>query len=253
MERNTLVWDLPTRLLHVTLAGSFVAAWLVAQTSDDESARFVVHMLFGGLAAVTVALRVVWGFVGSRYARFASFVPGIGALVRYLASLAARPGRAPLGHNAGSAPVIYAMLAAVLGTAASGVWMGRWEALEEVHEVLANGLMVLAAIHVAGVLVHTLRHRDALPLSMIDGRKVGDAKEGIESAHPGVAAVFALTVLGAGIVMVRGYDATTGTVTLPGVGALALGEAGEGPQGAEPGAAPLAREQGQEGEEDDDD
>lgn len=230
MNRDTLVWDLPTRLFHVLLAGAFLGAYVIALTVDDDSPRFAVHMLLGAVAGFAVLLRAVWGFVGSRYARFASFVPGGRALVAYLRGLFERaPAMAALGHNPASSVVIFAMLAAVLGTALSGALMGTYQVFEEVHEVFAHGLFALAAVHVAGVIVHVLRHRDGLALSMVDGKKVGPAREAIASSHPLVAAMFVgLTALW-GVALVRGYDGASGTVTLPLIGTtLALGEGGEG-------------------------
>lgn len=256
MKRETLVWDLPTRLFHVLLAGTFLGAYAVALTVDDESPRFAVHMLLGGLAAFAVALRVVWGFVGSRYARFASFLPGGRALVAYLRGLFERaPATAALGHNPASSVVIFGMLAAVLGTALSGALMGSYgEAFEEVHEVFAHGTFALAAVHVAGVIVHVLRHRDGLVLGMIDGKKVGPSSEAIRSSHPLVAAAFiGLTALW-GVALVRNYDGARGTVTLPLIGAtLTLGEGAEGDGEREARAEGATVGRSGRGDDDDDD
>jgi cytochrome b len=250
MKRNILVWDLPTRLFHWTLAGSFLGAYAIAVSSDDDGALFVAHMLLGAVAAFAVTLRLLWGLVGSRYARFASFVPGLGKLVGYVKGLFDRGGERYIGHNPGSTFAIYGMLLATLAVATSGALIGTYgDAAEEVHEVFAHGLFALSAIHLAGVVTHTLRRRDGALSSMIDGRKEGRPEQGIRSAHPVVGLVFLGLTAAWGASLVGGYDAASGTVTLPVVGqVVTLGEPEEGRAGG----AGQPRGEEREGDDDDD-
>jgi cytochrome b len=139
--KRILVWDLPTRLFHWLLAGSFVAAFAIANVVDDDSSTFAVHMLLGAVMGLMVVLRVLWGFVGSRYARFGSFAFGPGDVLAYLKGTVSGEGKRYIGHNPGSSVAIWAMLGLTLGLGVSGALMSTNEALEEVHEVLAYALL----------------------------------------------------------------------------------------------------------------
>lgn len=235
MTARVLVWDLPTRLFHWLFAGSFVAAFTIGQVVDDDAAAFKLHMLLGGVMAFMVLLRVVWGFVGSRHARFSAFVFGPRAVVDYLSRALRGQETHHTGHNPGSSAAIFLMLALALGLAGTGAFMSRGgEVLEEAHEVLAYLMVTVVAVHVAGVAWHTYRHRENITRGMIDGRKVAGPEQGIKSAHPVVAAVF-LALVGLWTVgLVRGYDPATGRVTLPLVGgSIVLGEDEEDGDGHE--------------------
>ena len=223
--RRILVWDLPVRLFHWLLASSFLGAFVIANFVDDESSLFALHMLLGGVMAFMIVLRVVWGFVGSRYARFRSFAFGPRALLEYVKGALSGKGERHMGHNPGSAFAVFAMLLLSLGLAVTGVFMSRSEAFEEIHEVLAWAMIVVVGVHVAGIVWHTLRHKENIALSMIDGHKEGEPAAGIGSSHAVVALAFlGLTGLWAGG-LYSGYDGTRSEVTLPLVGAtMRLGE-----------------------------
>lgn len=164
------VWDLPVRLFHWLLALCFACAWL---TSESEHWR-QWHVAFGYTMAGLVGLRLVWGLVGSRHARFASFVRGPRAAGAYLRSLLGPRPEHYLGHNPAGGLAIVALLALILITAGTGFATyndlgGEW--LEEAHETAANALMLLVGVHLAGVLVGSLVHRENLVRAMITGRK----------------------------------------------------------------------------------
>lgn len=249
--KRILVWDLPTRLFHWLLAGSFIAAFAIANFVDDESAAFVVHMLLGAVMGVMVVLRVLWGFVGSRYARFGSFAFGASDVIAYLKGTVRGEGKRYLGHNPGSSVAIWAMLALTLGLGISGALMSSNEALEEVHEVLAYALLTVVVTHVAGVVWHTLRHRENITASMVTGYKEGEPEAAIPSVHPVAAVVFLVLTAAWAALLVQGYDGVTRTVTLPLVGTqLRLGERPE--VGGGDGEA-LGASRAEHGEEDDDD
>ena len=228
--KRILIWDIPTRLFHWLLAGSFIAAFAIANLIDDDSPTFVVHMLLGLIMLFMVVLRVVWGFVGTRYARFASFLFGPGAILEYIQGTITGRGKRHVGHNPGSSVAIYLILALTVGLAATGLLHSSGgEVVEELHEALAWAFVIVVGVHVAGVIWHTLRHRENLTLSMVDGHKQGEASHGIASAHPIAGLVFLLLVGGWSWQLVSGYDAATGQVALPLTGqTLQLGEGGEG-------------------------
>jgi cytochrome b len=167
------VWDPLVRILHWTLAVGIAAAWATA----EESARLHEAVGLGLLAAI--ALRSLWGLVGPRHARFAGFVPGPGGFLAYLGDLLSGRARRHLGHNPAGGAMIVALLTGLLVTIATGIGMAyglpglplRGEALEEIHEAAAAGTLVLIVLHVGGVILSSLLHRENLILAMVTGRK----------------------------------------------------------------------------------
>lgn len=164
------VWDVAVRVFHWSLVTVFVAAFL----SGDEWDRF--HELAGYTAAALVSFRIVWGFIGTRYARFSSFVTGPGTFLAYMRDMRAGKEKRYLGHNPAGAAMILALLSGVIALAVTGYmmsldayWGAKW--LEEVHETIANGMLVLIALHVGGVVLASLRHGENLVRAMITGRK----------------------------------------------------------------------------------
>lgn len=164
------VWDPFVRLFHWLLAGSFAGAFILA---EDGGA---VHEAMGYIALSLVIARIVWGFIGTKYARFAEFVPSPGQLFGYLRDVVARREPRYIGHNPAGAMMILALLGAVLATGLTG-WLMTTDALfgvewiEELHEGLATATLLLASVHVAGALYASVRHGENLVLAMITGRK----------------------------------------------------------------------------------
>ena len=164
------VWDGFVRLFHWSLVAGIAMAWL---TADGPK---VLHEGVGYAIAGLNALRVIWGLIGPRYARFADFVRGPRPVLAYLRDLHAGRERRYLGHNPAGGAMIVAMLLTVAGTALTG-WLQTTDAfwgssaMEEVHEALATLILVLVGLHVAGVLVESLRHHENLLLSMLTGTK----------------------------------------------------------------------------------
>jgi cytochrome b len=194
-ETSTLVWDVPVRVFHWLLVLCFAGAWL---TAESEHWR-LVHVTLGYTMAALVAFRVVWGLMGTRYARFASFVRGPRAVLAYLRSLSGPKPEHHTGHNPAGALAIVGLLALIAVTAASG-WAtyseigGDW--LEEAHELAANGLLALVLVHLVGVVVGSWVHRENLVRSMLTGRKPVPPAEGIRRGWATVAAVMLAGVLG---------------------------------------------------------
>jgi cytochrome b len=182
-----LIWDLPTRVFHWLLAVCVLGAWL---TAESERSR-MLHLALGYSAGVLVAWRVMWGFVGSRYARFTEFVRSPAAALSYLRGYlpAARAtGQTQthyVGHNPAGAWAVLALLATVALVVATG-WMNYqddsaelWGAL---HELVGNGIMVLVGLHVAAVIATSVLHRENLVRAMVNGYKRGRAGQGIPGA-----------------------------------------------------------------------
>lgn len=226
---RTLIWDLPTRLFHWLLAAGFIAAAAIALGLGDDSPLFPFHAIIGLLLALIVAWRVAWGFFGSRHARFASFLFGPAAVIDYAKGVLVGGGTRHAGHNPGSSLAIFVMLALPAALAFTGVMMSRGgETWKDIHELCAYAMLATTAVHVAGVLAHTLRHRENITAGMIHGRKDVDPREGIGSSRPIAAAVFLSLAAAWTWSLVRNYDAATRTTTVPLIGAtLQLGESNE--------------------------
>lgn len=188
-----LVWDWPVRIGHWLLVGAFALAWI---TGESEEWR-LVHVFAGGTVVGVILFRLLWGFVGTRHARFTSFVRGPGAVLDYVFGLLRGDESKTAGHNAAGGWAIVALLALGLLTGASG-WLTYQEIggefFEEVHEALASGMLVVAAVHVAGVVVSSLAHRENLVRAMLNGFKRGRHDEAIASARPMVAAALLIWV-----------------------------------------------------------
>jgi cytochrome b len=191
------VWDPLLRLFHWGLVAAFATAWLTADEMQP------VHELAGYTVAGLVAFRLIWGIAGSRYARFAQFVKGPGATLAYVGAMLRGGERRYLGHNPAGAAMILALLLTLSGTAFTGWLMAETDRvamlpalpqvvvpawadddgdddgerrevegpLKEVHETLANLMLLLAALHVGGVVLASIRHRENLARAMITGDK----------------------------------------------------------------------------------
>lgn len=208
---RVLVWDLPVRLLHFVLAVSVVAAAGLALACDDDHPLFVYHAWFGLLAGGALGLRLVIGLVGSRHARFASWNLGLRALGGYLLSLVrGEPGRRLAGHNPAAAWVMLGLLALTAAAVVTGIAGG-----EDLHEVAAYALLVLVGLHLAGLVWHTVRHRENIALAMVDGRKVAPPEAALRHASPWLGAAVALVLAGWCALLVRGFDPAAGTLRLP--------------------------------------
>lgn len=223
---QALVWDLPTRLFHALLAAGFIASFGIAQFAGEHSPWFPVHMMIGiGLGAV-LACRVAWGFIGARYARYRSFLYTPAALFSYLRGAIRGTSPRYAGHNPGSAYATWAMFMLIAALVVTGLLMTAGnEAAEELHAPLAYAMAAVAAIHVAGVLLHSWRHRENLALSMVTGRKNVAPEETIGSSRRLAAAVFAVLIIVVTAGLFRNFDQHKGETTLPIVGIpIHLGE-----------------------------
>lgn len=164
------VWDIVVRLFHWTVVTGCVLNLFIL---DDGG---LAHEIVGYTVAAALVVRVIWGFIGTRYARFADFVPTPKRLGSYMSALV--KGREPrtLGHNPAGAVMMLALMALLGGVCITGWMMGLdafWgeEWVEEVHETLANGILLLALLHAAAALFESWRHGENLVWSMVTGQK----------------------------------------------------------------------------------
>ena len=111
------------------------------------------------------------------------------------------------------------MMALALGLAVSGIVLARGsESAEEPHEMCATGLLLVALFHVVGVVWHAIRYRDGIVLAIFDGKKAAGS-DVAAVARSGVAAlVFLALVGGCTGILLSGYDRSSGTIEVPGLG-----------------------------------
>jgi cytochrome b len=164
------VWDPFVRVFHWSLAALFAAAFM---TGDEVE---WLHVRIGYAIIALVALRLVWGLVGPRHARFSSFVRRPRDVLAYLRDVALLRARRYLGHNPAGGAMIVALLVLLSATGFTGYLMTTdvfWgsKALEAVHEAFANLTVGLVVLHVIGVLVASFEHRENLIRAMFTGRK----------------------------------------------------------------------------------
>ncbi len=195
MAQRILVWDVPTRLFHWLLALSFAGAFLTAESERWRD----IHVLLGYTFAGLIGFRLVWGLIGSRYARFKSFRFELSELRDYVFSLLSRSPRHYLGHNPAGAIAIFTLLGLGALVALSGYAVyneagGEW--LEELHEGAANAMLLVVFVHIAGAVVSSFLHRENLVRSMINGRKLGEPRDSIRFNHAWLGALLLAAVVG---------------------------------------------------------
>ncbi|WP_323784549.1 cytochrome b/b6 domain-containing protein [Thalassovita sp.] len=167
---NRKVWDPVVRLTHWGVALGIV---LNGAVIDDES-KF--HTRVGYTVLALVVLRLVWGLVGSRHARFADFPPNPSASMDQLSDMVSGRKRIHLGHTPLGALMIYNLWASILLIGLSGYMMTTtafWgiEWVEEMHELFANWVYFSALLHVVAVILESRRTGVNLPRSMVTGVK----------------------------------------------------------------------------------
>ena len=199
------VWDPLVRYGHWALVVAFAIAWLSAEEESDGPDQ--LHIWAGYAVGIIVAVRVLWGLVGTRHARFRDFAYSPATARTYLADMLRGRGRRYVGHSPAAAYMIAALLLCLTATvwtglvayadngkgplaSASGLVIagahaeeheGRSERLGgresgagivgDLHSALANITLGLVMLHILGVGVASLVHRENLVGAMFSGRK----------------------------------------------------------------------------------
>jgi cytochrome b len=178
------VWDPLVRLFHWTLVAAFAIAYFTGEELQN------VHVWAGYTVLGLLGVRLLWGFIGTRYARFTDFVHSPRVILTYLKDVFTRKAPRHVGHNPAGGAMIILLLISLLATTLSGVALygsdqglgpfagfltgldDFWvDALKEVHEFSANFTVALVIVHVGGVVWESVLHRENLVLAMINGRK----------------------------------------------------------------------------------
>ncbi|MFE8644969.1 cytochrome b/b6 domain-containing protein [Sphingomonas sp. NCPPB 2930] len=182
MQHKIRVWDLPTRLFHWGLAAAVVGLVVTGRTGGNA---MVWHFRFGYAVLALLLFRLVWGFVGGRWSRFASFVSSPAAIGRYL--------RGQGGDSAGHSPLgalsVVAMLALLVVQVGTGLMsddeiafagpLSRYVPGDIVgqatgyHKNWGQWLVIgLVALHVVAILFYLLVRRQTLVRPMLHGDRI---------------------------------------------------------------------------------
>jgi cytochrome b len=199
------VWDPLVRIGHWVLVAAFFVAYL---TEDD---LLGVHVWAGYVVGIVLLVRLVWGFIGPRYARFSDFVRGPRQTFGYLGDLVRFRARRYIGHSPGGGAMVIALLLFLAATVVTGLVLyaeeehagplaplfaadlllkpaaaderealrartggSEDETLEDVHDFLANVTLILIVFHIGGVLLASAVHRENLLGAMVTGYKRPD-------------------------------------------------------------------------------
>ena len=169
MEKH-YIWDPLVRIFHWALAAGFAVNALLLE--EDGSA----HQLIGYIILALLIFRLIWGVIGSRHARFGSFVPTAGSVGAQIADVATGRKRVHLGHTPLGALMIWNIIVTLLAISASGVALtidgySGVEWLEEAHEVLVIWAEISVVAHIAAVIWESIRTGVNLPRAMVTGTK----------------------------------------------------------------------------------
>jgi len=201
--KTVAVWDPFVRFGHWALVAAFAIAYLTAE--EEGGSPSVLHVWGGYVVGAIVVLRVLWGFVGPKYARFTDFICGPIEALRYLLDLAVGHSRRFIGHSPAGGAMVIVLLVFLAATVVTGVVAygergkgplaadgaiivvhaeeneaggGEAEGVEgkksivgELHGALANITLALVVLHVLGVGLASYAHRENLVAAMVSGKK----------------------------------------------------------------------------------
>ncbi len=188
-KKGIFVWDLPVRLFHWSLALTVSVAAVTGFLAPEW--WLDIHVWSGYIIGLLVVFRIIWGFGGSKYARFSSFWFPVSEILAHLRNVLRRRPSHYTGHNPAGALMVFALLAVLAAITVSGIIVlggqenqgilagfvsyNFGEAAEELHEFLAILLLFMIGAHLLGVFIESRLGRENLVRAMITGRKTGAA------------------------------------------------------------------------------
>lgn len=183
MTKQHLIWDLPTRIFHWAFALVIIGCWA---THELGSEYIDWHMQLGYVAIGLLCFRVIWGFIGTKHARFASFFPTPTKIKRYLSD----DKRKVAGHNPLGSLMVFAMLVLVMLQAASGLFIddeifttGPYfnalgsdvdKVMSMIHHNAFDIIAIAIFVHVAAVVFYQRVKKQNLVKPMVTGYKNED-------------------------------------------------------------------------------
>lgn len=191
LRQMILVWDMPVRVFHWLLVICFAGAWL---TSESERLQ-MIHYAFGYTACLLVLIRLVWGVIGTRYARFSQFLKSPKAVLgHFMAMLRGHPHH-DVGHNPAGGLVMVALMLLILVIGLSG-YLSVKEVLGnfagEIHESVSSLALAVVILHVLAAIIMSLLEKQNLVRSMVNGKKQGMPEQAIRYPQYLVGAVVLL-------------------------------------------------------------
>ncbi len=199
------VWDPIIRIGHWMLVIAFFTAYL---TEDDFLTQ---HTWAGYTVAIIVFIRIIWGFIGGRYAKFSQFMYRPSIIIQYIKNLLSCKPQHYVGHNPAGGAMVIALLFSLMMTVLSGmklyaveenkgpfatveqVLYTRQDTLseninqqkhvineedeefwEEIHETFVNITLILIILHIGGVIASSIIDKEKLVKAMWTGKKEVD-------------------------------------------------------------------------------
>lgn len=166
-----MIWDPLIRIFHWSLAATFLLNYFVTEEGGRN------HEWVGYTAVGLLAVRIVWGFIGPRNARFSSFFPTPRRVRHHLAELRDGHISAEEGHNPLGGAMVLLLMALMLSLGVTGYMMEEIDVffgeewLEELHETLANITLIAVVVHVSAVVLMQRRFGIDLVRPMVTGRR----------------------------------------------------------------------------------
>ena len=194
LKQEILVWDMPVRVFHWLLVICFSGAWL---TSESERLA-MIHYAFGYTACLLVLIRLVWGVIGTRYARFSQFLKSPKAVLEHFMAMLRGHPHHDVGHNPAGGLVMFALMLLILLIGFTGYltvkeFFGNFAS--EVHEAVASLVLGLVIVHIIAAIGMSVIERQNLVRSMVTGRKKGFPEQGIRYPQYLIGAVVFLGAL----------------------------------------------------------
>mgnify|MGYP000011635582 FL=1 len=164
------VWDIWVRITHWAVAAGIFANLIVTEGGSD------VHEYMGYAVVALVVSRLLWGLVGSQYARFSNFFPTPTRIREHMTDIKQHKFQGHLGHNPLGALMMFALWGVIIALGITGYLQTTdqfWgdDSIQAIHEFLANSLWVLVPLHVAAAIIMGRLQQQNLVKSMITGEK----------------------------------------------------------------------------------
>lgn len=194
LRQMILVWDAPVRVFHWLLVICFAGAWL---TSESERLA-MIHYAFGYTACLLVLIRLVWGLIGTRYAKFSQFLKSPKAMLEHFMAMLRGHPHHDVGHNPAGGLVMFALMLLILLIGFTGYltvkeFLGNFSS--EAHEAVASLVLGIVIIHIIAAIGMSLIEKQNLVRSMVTGKKKGMPEQAIRYPQYLIGALILFTSL----------------------------------------------------------